>query len=66
MAKKKGAKPKPIDEHRKNQKKLLYSDDELKLIEEAYEIAEKPYPFARWLANITLDEAKKIVTQSKK
>ena len=66
MAKKKGAKPKPIDEHRKNQKKLLYSDYELKLITEAYEIAGKPCPFARWLANITLEEANRIVSDAKK
>jgi hypothetical protein len=66
MTPKKGQPPKPPERKREIEKKLRYSPEELVIVEEAYRLSESPRPFLRWLANITLDEAREIIESTKK
>lgn len=66
MTPKRGQPPKPPEEKRVEKKELRYSTKELELLEEAYQLIGMPNTFSRWLANVTLEEAEKIVREHKK
>ena len=66
MTPKRGQPPKPPEKKRDVEKKLRYSPEELAVVEEAYRLSESPRPFSRWLAEVTLEEAQRIVNDSKK
>ena len=65
MTPKRGQPPKPPEEHRTKQKTLMYNAAELAKLEEAYRLSESPRTFSRWLANITLEEAERIIATKK-
>jgi len=66
MNPKRGQPPKPLEKQRKNRQVVRYSDIEMTLLHEAYALSESKRPFLRWLANVTLEEARKIVDSHRK
>ena len=65
MTPKRGQPPKPPEEHRLNKQTVRYNDAEMELLKTAYQKSESPRPFLRWLANITLEEAERIIATKK-
>jgi hypothetical protein len=66
MTPKRGQPLKPPEKRRDVEKRLRYSPEEIAIVEEAYKISESKRPFLRWLANTTIDEARKIIESAKK
>lgn len=66
MTPKRGQPPKPPEEQRKNKASIRYNDVEMKLLEDAYALSDSPKTLSRWLAEITLEEAQKIIDSHKR
>lgn len=63
MSPKRGQPPKPPEKKRSVEKKVLYSPEEIEVLEKAYALSGTERPFGRWHAEISLDEAKRIITE---
>lgn len=66
MTPKRGQPPKPPEKRRTEKKELLYSTEELATLEKAYQLDGEPNTFSRWLANMTLEEAERIIIEHEK
>lgn len=66
MTPKRGQPPKPPGERRTIYKNLAYNQTEMALLEEAYRLSGEPNTIARWLAEITLEEARQIIESHQK
>ena len=66
MNPKRGQPPKPPEDLRTRKKLLSYSDSELAVIKTAYEVAGSPNTLSRWLATVTLEEARRIIESAEK
>jgi len=66
MTNRRGQPPKPLEQHKNEKQSLRYTKDEMELLREAYRLAGSPRTLARWLAEMTLEEARKIVASHKK
>lgn len=63
MTPKRGQPPKPPEKKRSVEKKVLYSPEEIGILEKAYELSGAERPFGRWHAEISLEEAQRIIAQ---
>ncbi len=66
MTPKRGQPPKPLEEQRTESVSYRYTKEEKALLQEAWELSGSPKTLSRWFAEITLEEAKRIVNDSKK
>ncbi len=63
MAKKRGQPPKPPEQRREIQMKILHTEAERALLEKAYQLSGSPRTLARWVASVTIEEAQRIVNE---
>ncbi len=66
MVPKRGQPPKPPEEKRDVVKRVLYTRDEIEILEAAFALSGKQRSFSRWLATITMEEARRIIESHKK
>lgn len=65
MSPKRGQPPKPPEEQRTESVSYRYTKGEKALLQEAWELSGSSKTLSRWFAEITLEEAKKIITEHK-
>lgn len=66
MTPKRGQPPKPPEKRRTETVFTRYTPEEKALLEKAWELSGSPNTLARWAGEITLQEATRIVDDSKK
>lgn len=66
MVPKRGQPPKPPEERKKSTLGFRVTNEEKALLEEAYKLSGVAETFSRWVVGITLEEARRIVEDSKK